>query len=510
MSAEAARGPLAGEGAPAAAAELPATGGPAARAAPQPRVAIFVVAEDAVHSLASVLDRIPPAVRERTAEIFVFDAGSRDDTYLVGVGYKAVSGQHNLTIVRGERGGRGAHYKRAIRDSAAKGYDVLVILHADGKYAPEVIESLLSPVERGEVDAVIGSRLLDRRAARAGMPLHKYAAIRTLTWLHNRVLGLRISDCHCGYRAYAVRSIAELPYQANTDALHFDTEMLIQMQQRGLRIAEVPVPAYSGGDTDGWRGLVYLGAVLRSLAQYALHRRGLREYPQYAIAEKYPFRAAPNASHQRVLAMVDRGAQTLLDVGCGAGFLAEELGRRGNRVVGVDARRVAGVEARVSEFVQVDLDRDPIPGPAGGFDGVILADVLEHLREPEALLARARELLREGGSLVVSVPNVAHWSVRLPLLVGSFRYTARGILDRSHLRFYTLASIRAELERAGFAIDRIEATTPPLAEILPGRSDGALSRALDRVQSLGNRLWRELFAYQFVLRARKVSAAPGG
>jgi SAM-dependent methyltransferase len=486
-----------------------ATGGGVAAGAPPKRVAIYLVAYNAVHSLSGVLDRIPEGVRDRVDEIFVCDAGSRDDTYLVGVGYKTVSEQSKLTILRASTEGFGASSKSAIDHCRERGYDVVVILHADGKYAPEVIETLIEPVLRGEVDAVFGSRFLSGNPMRSGMPLHKFAAVRGLTALQNRLLQLGLSEYHCGYRAYSVPAIAELPYSENSDGLVFDTEIIIQLKQKGLRIAEVPVPAYSGEETDSLRGFAYGLSCLRALAEYWLHSRGLREVAKFSVAEKYVYRESPEASHQKVLALLDKDRQSILDVGCGAGYLAEALAVRGNSVVGVDSRRVPGVEARVGRFLQVDLDREPIPWSGPSFGAVVLADVLEHLQEPYQLLAQCHKLLADDGSLIVSVPNVAHWTVRLPLLLGRFTYRRRGILDRSHLRFYTLSSIRRELEAAGFRVDRVEATAPPFEELFAGRRPSRLGRWIEALHRIASHYWKELFAYQFVLRARRNAPRSG-
>jgi SAM-dependent methyltransferase len=353
------------------------------------------------------------------------------------------------------------------------------------------------------VDAVFGSRFLGGNPMRRGMPVYKYLAIRLLSALQSRLLGLGLSEYHCGYRAYAVGALAGLPYETNSDGIHFDTEIIIQMKQKGLRIAEVPVPVYSGEEADSVRGVGYAANVLRVLGQYWLHSRGFREYPKYAVTEKYTYKASPNASHQQIIQLLDRDRQLVLDVGCGAGYLAEALAIRGNTVVGVDARRADGVEERVSRFIQVDLDRDAIPWSGPRFSYVLLGDVLEHLREPERLLAQCQSLLADDGKLIVSVPNVAHWSVRLPLLFGRFPYAAKGILDRSHLRFFTMPSARAELERAGFVIECAATTTAPLEELFPGRRTSVFARLLTATQRLGNRWWPGLFAYQIVLRARK-------
>ncbi|HLD78316.1 MAG TPA: methyltransferase domain-containing protein, partial [archaeon] len=88
----------------------------------------------------------------------------------------------------------------------------------------------------------------------------------------------------------------------------------------------------------------------------------------------------------------------------------------------------------------------------GSYEAVLLADVLEHLREPERLLLRLKPRLTENGFLLVSIPNVANWKVRLQLVRGRWRYTDTGILDRTHLRFYTHRTARTLLEDAGYRI----------------------------------------------------------
>ena len=468
-------------------------------AATQAKVAIFVVAEDAVAHLSACLDRIPAHVREAVDEIFICDAASQDDTYLLSVGYAAASGFENFSVVRGSGGGAGASHKNAIEHCRARGFDIVVILHADGKYAPEAIEDLMAPLAGGEVDAVFGSRFLEERPVKRGIPLYKYWVMRALDAIQRRLFGLGLSDHHCGYRAYSVRAITELPFALNSDDLVFDTEIIGQLKQKGLRVTEVPVPAYTGEETRGLRGVHYTAQVLRVLVQYWLHTKGIREYPKFAIAEKYAYKDSPDASHARILSMVDKDRQEILDLGCGAGFLAEALAVRGNRVIGVDVRRAEGVESRVARFMQVDLDRDPILWTGERFPFIVLADVLEHLREPGSLLEQCRDLLADDGRLIVSVPNVAHWSVRLPLLFGRFVYAGRGILDRTHLRFFTLRSIRDALERGGFVVEGIEATTAPFEQMFPGR----LGALLSGPQRLGIRFWKELFAYQFILCVRK-------
>jgi SAM-dependent methyltransferase len=138
------------------------------------------------------------------------------------------------------------------------------------------------------------------------------------------------------------------------------------------------------------------------------------------------------------------------------------------------------------------------------FDAVVCGDVLEHLARPEELLSRIREWLRPGGLLFVSVPNVANVTVRAALLSGRFPYAERGILDRTHLRFYTRRTARELVAGAGFRIRRDAATAMPVELAVPALG-GPLLRDFSRgVASAAATVWPTLFGYQVVIEAERV------
>jgi methionine biosynthesis protein MetW len=206
------------------------------------------------------------------------------------------------------------------------------------------------------------------------------------------------------------------------------------------------------------------------------------------------------ASHRLALAEVPDGAR-VLDVGCATGYLAAELRRRGCEVIGVEVDPAAAAQARAhcSEVVIGDLESPFTHGEvaraaAGGVDVVLCADVLEHLRDPWAVLAWLRTLMRVGGPglAIISVPNIAHWTARRELLRGRFPYAEFGLFDRTHLRFFTRASAQELARRAGFAVLReLPAGAPlPLESRFP-----ALARARDPFV----RRFPGFLALQFVL-----------
>jgi SAM-dependent methyltransferase len=127
---------------------------------------------------------------------------------------------------------------------------------------------------------------------------------------------------------------------------------------------------------------------------------------------------------------------------------------------------------------------------------VLAADVLEHVREPEQLLAQIRDVLVPGGTLLVSVPNFGHWYARGRTALGLFDYDQRGVLDRGHVRFFTRRSLRRRLRAAGFVVAREEATGLPLDVLASGQS--GFRRAIAAIDRLAVAARPTLFGYQFV------------
>jgi len=202
-----------------------------------------------------------------------------------------------------------------------------------------------------------------------------------------------------------------------------------------------------------------------------------------------PLNERRHRAHAKLLAAVGTGNR-VLDVGCSSGYLSAPLAERGNTIVGLELDPAAAREAEAfCERVLVgDVETMELPLEPGSFDVVLLGDVIEHLRDPVAALARLRPLLRPGGRLVLSTPNVANWAIRLSLLGGRWRYTDRGILDRTHTHLFTRSTLRETIEAAGYAVERIDFSAP-----VPGDWD-----ALDGVGRAVASLRPTLLAYQWV------------
>ena len=202
-----------------------------------------------------------------------------------------------------------------------------------------------------------------------------------------------------------------------------------------------------------------------------------------------PLNERRHRAHAKLLDAVGR-EKRVLDVGCSSGYHAAPLAARRNPVVGVelDAAAARDAQAFCEQVLLGDVETMDLPLEPGSFDVVLLGDVIEHLRDPVDTLRRLRRFLRPGGRLVLSTPNVANWAIRLSLLAGRWRYTERGILDRTHTHLFTRTTLREAIEGAGYVVDRIDFSAP-----VPGDSD-----LLDGAARAVAALRPTLFAYQWV------------
>jgi 2-polyprenyl-3-methyl-5-hydroxy-6-metoxy-1,4-benzoquinol methylase len=199
--------------------------------------------------------------------------------------------------------------------------------------------------------------------------------------------------------------------------------------------------------------------------------------------------------HRKLIALVGRDAR-VLDVGCSSGYLARKLVEQGCSVIGIEVDSQAAEAARnVCEEVLVgDVETMHLPFEPASFDVVLCGDTIEHLRNPGRFLERVHPLLRRDGRLVLTTPNVANWSMRFGLLFGQWRYTERGILDRTHLHLFTRRTLIETLEAAGFQIATLDFTVP--VPVIGSSPVEALAHAIGRVRP-------SFFAYQFVVAATR-------
>lgn len=473
-------------------------------AARRPRVLIFIVAYEAAKTIAGVLRRIPGELANICdIECLIIDDSSNDGTFEES---RTVSNlPFPLTVLynpinQGYGGNQKIGYQYAIRN----GFDFVALLHGDGQYAPECLPELLEPLRTRQADAVFGSRMMARGAARrGGMPLYKFAGNKILTWIENRVLRTRLSEFHSGYRVYSVAALQTIPFDLNTNDFHFDTEIIVQLVIAEARITEVPIPTYYGDEICRVNGIRYAWNVLGAVLKSRLQEAGIfydRKYDCAPLARgngHYEIKLGYKNPHTLTLEKVAAGA-SVLDLGCAGGYLDSLLrAQRRCRVTSVDAVPLAE-PFNVDEFVLHNLNEGWPEIDLHQFDYVLLLDVVEHLAFPERFvdeLRRAAELCPEV-RIIVSSGNVGFVIVRLMLLLGQFNYGKRGILDATHTRLFTFSSLRRLFEQGGFRVLEEHGIPGPFPLAL---GDGILSRMLLALNCAAIRVSKGLFSYQMYM-----------
>jgi len=190
-------------------------------------------------------------------------------------------------------------------------------------------------------------------------------------------------------------------------------------------------------------------------------------------------------TREDLIALVPEGARRILEVGCGTGRTGariKELRRSGVEVTGIEVDREAGEEAksRLDRVLVGDVEEIDLPFEREYFDCIITGDVLEHLRDPWGLLKKHCAFLKTGGLVIASIPNAAHYRVLKMLRKGEWNYSDAGLLDRGHLRFFTLKTIRAMFNEAGLSVETVGRVirASRLRRIVNALSGGAL---IDRI-----------------------------
>jgi glycosyltransferase involved in cell wall biosynthesis len=234
---------------------------------PRLKAAVVVPAYQAAKTLSSVLERIPAAAWERIPRLVIVNDGSTDTTATVAREL-ATSREAVCLVDLPENRGYGGAVKEGLRRALLGDPDVVACLHADGQYAPEELPRLLLALERRGLDILQGSRLARAGALRGGMPLYKLVANRALTFLENRVYGLRLSDYHSGYMLFSRRALQRIRFERLSDSFDFDLEMIACARQAGLAIGEEPIPTHYGDEVSYLRPIPYGLRALRVMGTY--------------------------------------------------------------------------------------------------------------------------------------------------------------------------------------------------------------------------------------------------
>ena len=233
------------------------------------KIVVVMPSYNAARTLARTVEEVP---RDLVDEILLVDDASSDETV-------ELANEIGLTVFLHDKNfGYGRNQKTCYREALRHGADIVVMVHPDYQYSPNLIVPMAGMIAYGEYDCVIGSRILGKGALDGGMPVYKYIANRFLTLFQNILLGFKLSEYHTGFRAFRREVLEALPLDENSDDFLFDNQMLAQVVHFGFRVGEISTPTRYFAEASSInfsRSVRYgLGMVATSL-QFRLHRLGI-------------------------------------------------------------------------------------------------------------------------------------------------------------------------------------------------------------------------------------------
>jgi glycosyltransferase involved in cell wall biosynthesis len=227
------------------------------------KIGILIIAYNAESTIESTLSRIPDTFTPKIHTILISDDNSKDLTSIKADAYAKSSNLPIQVIVQPINLGYGGNQKFGYSWAIQNNWDIVVLLHADGQYAPEFIPQMIEPLIRGNADAVFGSRMINKKdALKGGMPKYKWVGNQVLTFLQNKLVGQNFSEWHSGYRAYKVDTLKELGLGALSNGFRFDTQIILQLLASKKRIVDIPIPTFYGDEVSHVNGLEYAREII--------------------------------------------------------------------------------------------------------------------------------------------------------------------------------------------------------------------------------------------------------
>ena len=239
------------------------------------KVVVVMPAYNAGRTLRMTYEELP---RDHVHHVILVDDGSTDETL-------EIASKLNLEIfVHTRNFGYGANQKTCYAEALKSGAQIVVMVHPDYQYDPTLLPEIIAPIEKGDADLVLGSRLKEGSAIRQGMPWWKYISNRFLTWLENVVFGLNHSEFHTGYRAFRRDVLETVNFAMNSDGFVFDQEIIAQAVSAGFRIGEIAVPVRYFAEASSasfLQSTIYGLKILVLLWRFLLHKHGWMRSRQF-------------------------------------------------------------------------------------------------------------------------------------------------------------------------------------------------------------------------------------
>ncbi|MDD5060013.1 MAG: bifunctional glycosyltransferase/class I SAM-dependent methyltransferase [Candidatus Omnitrophica bacterium] len=470
------------------------------------KVLIYIVCYNAQNHIGDVLNRVPVQYRrDPNIRVIISDDCSIDDTIEAASKALRELKYTNYEIFKTKvNQGYGGNQKIGYNYACRNNFDYVILLHGDGQYAPEELTSFFN-LFKGNYDVILGSRMLIKKNALKGkMPVIRFVSNIILTKIQNLLAQTNLSEFHSGYRAYSIKFLKEANFELNSNGFDFDTDILLQAKFLQKSIKEFPISTFYGDEKSNVFLIKYGLDIFMTTLKFKMQKMGIgcslkfkgSKYLMYK--DKFDLKGS---THYYLLKLIeDFKPKKILEIGCGPGYLAERLEAKGVWLTGIDI--FTPVNNNYNEFFCENIEQfDWNKLGQESFDMVCLMDILEHLKEPERLLLSLKNNPKfENAVFIISVPNVAFFSVRLGLLFGRFNYADRGIMDIDHKRLFTYSSFQRMLKECGFNIKRTIPVSPPFRLL----NQGFISEIFSGLFNLLNKILPGVFSFQIVKIAESI------
>ena len=474
------------------------------------KLLVLIVAYNHEKFIKSVLDRIDDNLfKAYEVEVLINDDSSTDNTLNITKDYIKNNTDKKIkyTVLSNPvNQGYGGNQKIGFLYAIKNNFDFVALVHGDGQYAPEYLETLIKPLNDENTDAVFGSRMINKNGAiKGGMPFYKYIGNKILTFYQNKLFNKNFTEFHSGYRIYKVQSLKKIPYELNNNDHSFDNEIIIQLLIANLNIKELPIPTYYGDEISYVNGLRYAFQVFIANAKAKVQKYGIfydrkynfksENYDNYKLKEKF------DSPHKRAVDRIKEGSY-VLDIGCHSTKLAKILNDTKNcKITAIDKSEKLENSSFIEKYFSFDLDNGLPDLDYNKFDYILLLDVIEHLKNPEEFMTKLKQKTEKNPNLkiITSTGNVGFLIIRLMLLFGSFNYGHRGILDKTHTRLFTFSSFKNLMVQTGFNIKRISGVPAPIPLVI---GNNVLSKFLLNINKFFILISKEIFAYQIYLEIK--------
>jgi SAM-dependent methyltransferase len=383
--------------------------------------------------------------------------------------------------------------KLACRITVDQGYDYVILIHKKELLEKEnFFDSIYDEISKKELDVLIGNP--DNRNKEQSF----FNAL-----IHKIVIGVKkrtIPFHSCFYpnefSVFSLKLLKSVPFELNANGFLFALELYLQSIHIKAKIGIQLLPTEQ----------VLLSfkrqrQIIFTLLHYKLHEIGMFCLLKYQNIQPLLYRDKTfieYSSHQVAIKKVkELKPKTLLDIGCGPGFVGRKCEENGIRVTGIDQNQP--LDGMLSHFYTANIDSNQLPVDLNQFDLIMMLDIIEHLSNPEEFLLMMRNSLTFEGNhfprLLLSTPNVAFITMRINLLLGRFNYAERGILDITHKRLFTKSSLYTSLVDCGYKVDEMIPIGVPFGTVLPGK----FGKFLGAIADFFARLYPNLFAFQIML-----------